>query len=802
MKNSKFKKFFILLFFISLALSNLNAKDFEFNGKEIEILDNGNKIIGEDGIEIFLKKKKQKITANKFLYNKNTKTLTISGQVKFIDNEAELEILSDETIYLENSKNYLFSGNIIAKLQNKFFLNTNQVEYNQIENIVFSKTKTTIKDNLENNFIVSDFKFFKHLNQINLNNVIYTDNEKNEYKLDKAILDLNLNQVLGKDVAIKFNNDYFGNQKNDPRVKGASIFADNNTSTISKGVFTTCKKTDKCPPWVISAAEVKHDKKKQQLQYKNAWLEIYDQPVLFFPKFFHPDSTVKRQSGFLMPQFSNSNSLGSSFYLPYYKVLSNHNDLTFKPRIYSNEAILFQGEYRHVTKKTKNIIDTSFLKKQSFKISNNDTTSHFFSNSTIGFDLLNFSETNLEINLQNTSNDTYLKTYKIDSPLIKNSSSLNSYINMNGSNEKTTFNISMEVYEDLTKKIDSDKYTYLYPSFDIQTELNNNFELPGTFTLNFEGYQKKYNTNSYDGVLINDLLYSNSQFDKKGFKNDINILLKNVNSSGKNSLNFKNDENTQLLPKASYKLSYPLTKKDVSSNNFLTPLASVNYSPTNDGSLIKNDTRIDINNVFSFNRIGVSDTVESGLSLSLGTKYRKEFFNSNRYFNFNIAQNYRYKENNDLPTNGSIDKKSSDIFTNIEYNLNEYLNFKYDFNLNRNFEKTNFDSISTRFSLKNFTTTFEYLDNKKSIDANSFLSNKTSLIINENNTFSFGTRKNRKINLTEYYDLIYEYKNDCLEAGIAYKKEYYNDNDLKPEEQIYFTLTVMPFGKIKSPGLK
>ena len=29
--------------------------------------------------------------------------------------------------------------------------------------------------------------------------------------------------------------------------------------------------------------------------------------------------------------------------------------------------------------------------------------------------------------------------------------------------------------------------------------------------------------------------------------------------------------------------------------------------------------------------------------------------------------------------------------------------------------------------------------------------------------------KNRKINLTEYYDLVYEYKNDCLKAGIKYK---------------------------------
>ena len=43
----------------------------------------------------------------------------------------------------------------------------------------------------------------------------------------------------------------------------------------------------------------------------------------------------------------------------------------------------------------------------------------------------------------------------------------------------------------------------------------------------------------------------------------------------------------------------------------------------------------------------------------------------------------------------------------------------------------------------------------------------------ENNYFKFNTRRNRKINLTEYYDLVYEYKNDCLTAGIKYNKTYY-----------------------------
>ena len=46
------------------------------------------------------------------------------------------------------------------------------------------------------------------------------------------------------------------------------------------------------------------------------------------------------------------------------------------------------------------------------------------------------------------------------------------------------------------------------------------------------------------------------------------------------------------------------------------------------------------------------------------------------------------------------------------------------------------------------------------------------------NFISFRTRKNREIDLTEYYDLIYEYKNDCLVAGIKYNKTYYNDRDL------------------------
>ena len=54
-------------------------------------------------------------------------------------------------------------------------------------------------------------------------------------------------------------------------------------------------------------------------------------------------------------------------------------------------------------------------------------------------------------------------------------------------------------------------------------------------------------------------------------------------------------------------------------------------------------------------------------------------------------------------------------------------------------------------------------------------------------------------NITEYNDLIYEYRNDCLKASVEYKKHNYTNNDLKPEEELMFTLTIGTFGTIASP---
>ena len=73
------------------------------------------------------------------------------------------------------------------------------------------------------------------------------------------------------------------------------------------------------------------------MKYEDFWLNIYDKPILYFPKFFHPDPTVKRQSCFLIPRFQSSSAQGTSFNLPYFHVISDNKDLTFTPRIYAEK---------------------------------------------------------------------------------------------------------------------------------------------------------------------------------------------------------------------------------------------------------------------------------------------------------------------------------------------------------------------------------------------------------------------------------------------------------------------------------
>ena len=50
-----------------------------------------------------------------------------------------------------------------------------------------------------------------------------------------------------------------------------------------------------------SIKKMTHDNVKKTIFYDNAVVKVYDFPIFYFPKLSHPDPSVDRRSGFLVP---------------------------------------------------------------------------------------------------------------------------------------------------------------------------------------------------------------------------------------------------------------------------------------------------------------------------------------------------------------------------------------------------------------------------------------------------------------------------------------------------------------------
>ena len=82
-----------------------------------------------------------------------------------------------------------------------------------------------------------------------------------------------------------------------------------------------------------------------------------------FQNFFTPDPSVDRRSGFLQPRLNSSSIVGTSLNQPYFHVISESKDITFKPTIFDNRIYMFQGEYRQENEKSSFISDFALLLK-------------------------------------------------------------------------------------------------------------------------------------------------------------------------------------------------------------------------------------------------------------------------------------------------------------------------------------------------------------------------------------------------------------------------------------------------------
>ena len=277
-----------------------------------------------------------------------------------------------------------------------------------------------------------------------------------------------------------------------------------------------------------------------------------------------------------------------------------------------------------------------------------------------------------------------------------------------------------------------------------------------------------------------------------------NYHLKNTISAEKNNTEYDSSPHVKLMNIFELVSSFPLINKNEKYIDYLNPKVSLRINPSSMKSYKNENRQINNDNIFNIDRLGLIDTLESGQNLTLGLDYKKEKIDDiNKYFELKLGTVLRNKSNENIPSNSTLNKKHSNYFGKISNNFSDNMSINYEFSVNDSLNQIQYNSLGATISKNNFVTTFNYIEENESIGSSNILENKTTINFDEQNFITFRTRQNREIDLTEYYDFIYEYKNDCLVANIKYNKTYYKDRDLQPTEDFMLSIKLIPLTAVE-----
>ena len=218
------------------------------------------------------------------------------------------------------------------------------------------------------------------------------------------------------------------------------------------------------------------------------------------------------------------------------------------------------------------------------------------------------------------------------------------------------------------------------------------------------------------------------------------------------------------------------------------------------------DGRLSYSNLFDITKTNEIDVIENGLSASIGFDFKNNILNEDGSFgrqNFSISagQVISERENMDIPSSTSLDQKFSDVVGEVVYNATDNLDLSYNFSIDQNYKELNYNEIGADFTYGKTNFNINYLEEKKHIGNQEYIKSDLDLEIGQNTALSFSAKRNLQTNSAEFYNLSYDYINDCLKAGIAYRREFYTDRDIEPNNSLMFTITIVPFGKVNSPTI-
>ena len=451
---------------------------------------------------------------------------------------------------------------------------------------------------------------------------------------------------------------------------------DGDTTVFERAVFTPCKeckdKPNRPPLWRIRAGKITHKKAEGRIYYEDAALEFFGVPVAYLPYFAHPDPTVKRRSGFLLPKYSQSDDLGFSVEVPYFFALAPNYDFTFSPRYTSERGVLWKGEWRQRLKNGSYRIEIAGIDETDSKLL-----------SPAGNDLRGSVETqgafkigswwNWGWDVTAETDDTFRRFYDLDNILRTNRVSK---VYLIGQHERNYFEANIFHFGGLTSEDTSNAESTVHPVIDY-SRIFDQTVLGGELSLDANALSLSREDGADSNRVVAKLAWRRTLVDGIGqvytpfasARGDI-YRVSNVQDpiTGVKSTD---DYIARGIATAGVTYRYPMVARTASASHVVEPVAQIVARPegVEQADVPNEDARslvFDDTLLFDTDKFSGYDRVETGIRANFGLQYTMQL-DSGGYLRAVVGESYHVKGDNPFGVGTGLENDRSDYVAGLYY---------------------------------------------------------------------------------------------------------------------------------------
>ncbi|MCW8969947.1 MAG: LPS assembly protein LptD [Rhodospirillales bacterium] len=586
-------------------------------------------------------------------------------------------------------------------------------------------------------------------------------------------------------------------------------------TTFHKAVYSPCRACEESPGrplvWQVKAEEVRHDEKRQIVEYKDAFLEFFGVPVLYTPYLAHPDPNKKRESGFLAPSFTSNSDLGFRLRTPYYFNIAPDRDLTVAPQFFLTEQqLLLEGEYRQRTTRGEYSLAASGTYVDSGSKGATSAGKQQFRGHIEGKGEFDIDDTwRWGFDAARATDDTYMRRYDFG-----DEQTLTSNVYAEGFRGRNYASANIYSFQNLRYNRNEDEVPDItaLANFSHTGEPSRHgafWKLDASTLL----LSRKKGTDSYRGDIKAGwhLPYTSPAGEVYELFATIEGTGYIVGDHSNPNLGDYDGAAGRVLPQIGLSWRYPLARTHGSTTEVFEPMAAVIAAPTITNSWkIPNEDSIDFDFndaiLFEPNRHSGIDRIEGGQRVVYGATWGAYGSRGGSSHLF-LGQSYNLKDDSTFGEKSGLEDRFSDIVGRAQIAPSGFMNLEYRFRADRSSlqirkSEANLSVGPTALKLDlNYTFIDADADTGDYGDREEISTSLNTRLTRYWSASAFGSRRLSDPGGMLSSGLGLRYLDECLEFRMRLDRTYYNDRDLRPNDTISFQFVLRNLGEFTGPSV-